>query len=134
MHTETLKININNIKRQVYNQYFKYRDIFYRMLIANICIYNYLNHNVLQNTILEDSSYNQYFLYIANKRLNLEGILTELNIIHELPLYLDLSLYIEDFIQKRHSNNHINVYSISISDNGYLIVQNKKLSKININV
>lgn len=134
MRTETLKVNVNNIKREINSQYFKYRDMFYRMLVANICVYNYMNYNVLQNTIFEDSSYNQYFLYVANKRLSLEEILSELNIIHELPLYMDVSLYIEEFIQQKHSNKHINVYSLTISDEGHLVVSNKKLDQVNANV
>lgn len=134
MHTETLKVNVNNIKREINSQYFKYRDMFYRMLVANICVYNYMNYNVLLNTIFEDSSYNQYFLYVANKRLSLEEILSELNIIHELPLYMDVSLYIEEFIQQKHSNKHINVYSLTISDEGHLVVSNKKLDQVNANV
>ena len=134
MRTETLKVNVNNIKREINSQYFKYRDMFYRMLVANICVYNYMNYNVLLNTIFEDSSYKQYFLYVANKRLSLEEILSELNIIHELPLYMDVSLYIEEFIQQKHSNKHINVYSLTISDEGHLIISNKKLDQVNANV
>ena len=134
MRTDSLKVNVNNIKREINSQYFKYRDMFYRMLVANICVYNYMNYNVLQNTIFEDSSYNQYFLYVANKRLSLEEILSELNIIHELPLYMDVSLYIEEFIQQKHSNKHINVYSLTISDEGHLVVSNKKLDQVNANV
>jgi len=134
MRTETLKVNVNNIKREINSQYFKYRDMFYRMLVANICVYNYMNYNVLLNTIFEDSSYNQYFLYVANKRLSLEEILSELNIIHELPLYMDVSLYIEEFIQQKHSNKHINVYSLTISDEGHLVISNKKLDQVNANV
>lgn len=134
MRTDSLKVNVNNIKREMNSQYFKYRDMFYRMLVANICIYNYMNYDALRNTIFEDSSYNQFFLYIANKRLSLEEILTELNIIQELPLYMDISLYIEEFIQQKHSNNHINVYSLTISDEGYLVIYNKRLDRINANV
>lgn len=134
MRTDSLKVNVNNIKREMNSQYFKYRDMFYRMLVANICIYNYMNYDALRNTIFEDSSYNQFFLYIANKRLSLEEILTELNIIQELPLYMDVSLYIEEFIQQKHSNNHINVYSLTISDEGYLVIYNKRLDRINANV
>lgn len=134
MRTDSLKVNVNNIKRQMNTQYFKYRDMFYRMLVANICIFNYMNYDALRNTIFEDSSYNQFFLYIANKRLSLEEILTELNILQELPLYMDVSLYIEEFIQQKHSNNHINVYSLTISDDGYLIISNKRLDRVNANV
>ena len=134
MRTDSLKVNVNNIKREMNSQYFKYRDMFYRMLVANICIYNYMNYDALRNTIFEDSSYNQFFLYIANKRLSLEEILSELNIIHELPLYMDVSLYIEEFIQQKHSNKHINVYSLTISDEGHLVVSNKKLDQVNANV
>lgn len=134
MRTDSLKVNVNNIKREMNSQYFKYRDMFYRMLVANICIYNYMNYDALRNTIFEDSSYNQFFLYIANKRLSLEEILTELNIIQELPLYMDVSLYIEEFIQQKHSNNHVNVYSLTISDEGYLVIYNKRLDRINANV
>ena len=134
MRTHQLKINVNNIKRDINAQYFRFRDMFYRMLVTNICIYNYMNYGLLQNTIIEESSYNQYFLYLANKQLSLEEILIELNIANELPLYMDVSLYIEEFLQQKHSNNHINVYSLTISDDGYLIISNKQLHKSNVHV
>lgn len=129
MRTYHLKVNVNNIKRDINNHYFKYRDMFYRMLITNICIYNYMNYGLLQNTIIEESSYNQYFLHLANKQLSLDEILNELNIASELPLYMDISLYIEEFLQQKHSNTHINLYSLTISDDGYLVIENKQLSR-----
>ncbi len=134
MKTDTVKINLNNIKKNINNNYFRYRDMFYRMLVTNICVYNCINYGMLQNTIIEESHYSQYFLNIANKQLSLEEILSELNIINELPLYMDISLYIEEFLQQKHMNNCINVYSLTISDDGYLIITNKKLHKGNMNV
>lgn len=89
---------------------------------------------MLQNTIIEDSSYNQYFLYLANKQLSLKELLLELNISEELPLYMDLSIYIDEFLQLKHVNDRINVYSISVTDNGYLVIDNKKLDKGIMNV
>lgn len=87
---------------------------------------------MLQNTIIEDSSYNQYFLYLANKQLSLKELLSELNISDALSLYMDFSLYIDEFLQDKHMDNRINVYSISVTDDGNLIISNKKLSKGNI--
>lgn len=133
MLTHSLKINLNNIKKDINKHYFKYRDIFYRILLTNICVYNTVNNNMLQNTIIEDSNYNQYFLYLISKQLSLKELLSELNIENELALYIDLSLYIDEFLQLKHSNDYINVYSIYITDDGYLIVYNKKLDKGNIN-
>jgi len=130
MRTFQLKVNVNNIKRNINNHYFKYRDIFYRILVTNVCVYNYINPNLLQNTIIEESHYNQQFLNLSNKQLSLKEMLQELNIETELPLYMDVSLYIEEFLQVKHSNNHINVYSLSISDNGYLLISNKQLNKV----
>ncbi len=132
MLTNQLKINVNNIKKEVNNHYFKYRDIFYRILITNICIHNLSTNTMLSNTIIEDSSYNQYFLFLANRQLGLKELLSELNISDALNLYMDLSLYIDEFIQVKHDNKFINVYSILITDDGNLIVSNKKLSKRNI--
>lgn len=130
MRTFHLKVNINNIKHNIDDHYFKYRDIFYRILVTNICVYNYINYGLLQNTIIEESHYNQVFLNLANKWLSLKEILQELNIETELPLYMDISLYIEEFLQQKHSNNYINIYSVSISDNGYLIISNKQLNRV----
>lgn len=131
MRTYTLKINVNNIKKDINNQYFRFRDIFYRILVTNICVYNCINYGVLQNTIIEESSYNQYLIHLANKNLNLEELLLELNINNELPLYMDITLYLEEFMQQKHSNNHFNIYSVSISDDGHLIVSNKHINKGN---
>ena len=129
MRTYQLKVNVNNLRREITNHYFKYRDMFYRMLVTNICIYNYMNYGLLQNTIIEESSYNQYFLHLANRPLSLEELLMELNIANELPLYMDVSLYIEEFLQQKHSNKHINLYSITISDDGCLVIENKHIDK-----
>jgi hypothetical protein len=41
---------------------------------------------------------------------------------------------IEEFIQQKHSNKHINVYSLTISDEGHLVISNKKLDQVNANV
>lgn len=135
MRTFQLKVNVNNIKCNINNHYFKYRDIFYRMLITNICIYRYINYDLPQNTIIEESHYNQIFLNLINRQLSLKEIFQELNIETELLLYIDMSLYIEEFLQQKHSNNHINVYSLHISDNGYLVISNRQLNKVsNYNV
>lgn len=133
MKTHTLKININNFKKDITNHYFKYRDMYYRMLVTNICIYNYVNNQLLQNTVIEESSYNQYFLHLVNRQLNLTGLLSELNIENELPIYMDISIYIEEFLQIKHSNNHINLYSLTITDDGFLIIENKHLNRITNN-
>ena len=89
---------------------------------------------MLQNTIIDESTYNQSFLYLSNQRLTLTELLSELNIANELPLYMDISLYLDEFIRDRHSNNHINIYSVTISDVGQLVISNKKIHKGNLNV
>ena len=89
---------------------------------------------MLQNTIIDESTYNQSFLYLSNQRLTLTELLSELNIANELPLYMDISLYLDEFIRDRHSNNHINIYSVTISDDGQLVISNKKIHKGNLNV
>lgn len=132
MITHSVRINLNNIKKHINKQYFKYRDIFYRILLINLCINREFNNTTLSNTIIEDAGYNQYFLYLINKQLSLKELLSELNIENELPLYIDLSLYIDEFIKLKHYNEYLNIYSVTITDDGHLVIYNKKIDKENL--
>lgn len=129
MKTYQLKINVNNIKQEIEQNYFKYKDIFYKSLIVNLCIYNTFNKNILSNTIIDDSHYNQYLLYLANKQATVEELISEINHEFATNIFLDTNLYIEEFINMKHSDRYFNLYQLTIDDSYNIVITNKLIKK-----
>ena len=73
MRTHQLKINFNNLKHDIEKDYFKFRDIFYRCLVANLAIFHTTKQPLLHNTILEDAHNNQLLHYLINKQAEIVG-------------------------------------------------------------
>lgn len=127
MRTYQLKINVNNLRAEIKKDYFKYRDIFYRCLIGNLSVYHQLYGQVLQNTIIEDSHYNQYLLYLVNRNMSLKEILAEIDTPYNLSIFMDTNVYFEEFIRMKHDSTKLNVYHLSIDDTYNIITTNKHL-------
>jgi hypothetical protein len=129
MKTYELKINASNLKNEIERDYFKYKDIFYKCLIGNLCLYNTLYGEVLSNTIIGESHHNQYLLSLINRPVTLASILQEIDTPHNLTIFLDTNLYIQEFITTKHQKNKINVYTVDIDDMHRVIVLNKTLNR-----
>lgn len=130
MRTHVLKVNVNNLKREINNNYFKYKDIFYKCLVVNLCLYNITKGNILNNVIIEDSTYQQYLSYLINKKCMLPDLLEEIALEAQVHIFLDLTIYIDEFIDMKYNPNKFNLFSLSIDDNGYINIFNKTLRKI----
>lgn len=129
MRTQVLKINVNNIRHEIEKDYFRYKDLFYRCLIVNLCVYNTFNHVILTSTIIEDSHYNQYLLYLAQKQATVNELVAEIDPVHAVSTFLDTQVYLEEFINMRHDANMVNLYSLTIDDTYNIVITNKQLKK-----
>lgn len=129
MKTQVLKINVNNLKNEIEKDYFKYKDIFYRCLIVNLCIYNSFNNMVLHSTIVEDAQYNQFLLYLAQKQCSPQELIAEIDPVHAVTIFLDSNIYLEEFINTRHDNNMMNLYSLTIDDMYNIVITNKQIRR-----
>jgi len=129
MKTFQLKINMANLKNEIDKDYFKYKDIFYKCLIGNLTLSNIHVKEVTGTAILDDSYYNQYFLYAAANNITVKRILEEIASPYNISIFLDTNMYYEEFIRSRHSDKHINLYSIQIDDLYNVLVTIKWLPK-----
>lgn len=129
MHAYQLKINVNNLRKEIEKDYFKYRDIFFRCLIGNLCVYNQLYGNVVYNSIIEDSHYNQYLLYLVNRSASLEDILKEIDSPYNVSIFLDTNVYFEEFIRMKHNPKKLNNYQLTIDDMCNIVVTNMQLNR-----
>jgi hypothetical protein len=96
-------------------------------MIGNLCIYNQLYGTVLTTSLIEDSHYNQYLMYLANRQVTLEGIVAEIDSPYNLSVFLDTSIYFEEFIKYKHDPTKLNLYNLSIDDNYNIVVTNRQL-------
>lgn len=129
MRTFQLKINFNNLSRDIEKDYFKHKDIFYRCLIVNLCTYNLLHSPILHNTIIEDSHYNQYLLHLVNRGGVVEDMIREIDTLHHMSLFLDTNVYLEEFIQLKHNPKTLNLYHLTIDDGYNAVITNKHLKR-----
>lgn len=130
MRTQVLKVNVNNLKKEINNNYFKYKDIFYKCLVVNLCLYSMTKRDITENVIIEDSVYQQYLSYLINKKCNLPELLQEIALESHISIFLDLSIYIDEFIDMKYNPLKFNLFSLTIDDNGYINVSNKTLKKV----
>jgi len=130
VRTHVLKVNVNNLKREINNNYFKYKDIFYKCLVVNLCLYNMTKGDILENVIVEDSIYQQYLSYLINKKCALPELLQEIALDTHTYIFLDLNIYIDEFIDMKYDAKKFNLFSLTIDDNGYINVFNKTIRKI----
>lgn len=130
MKTESLRVNVINLKREIQKDYFKYKDIFYKCLIGNLCIYNQTHGLVLHNTIIDDGHYNQYLAYNINKQSTIEDILKDMDTPFNMYIFLDLQVYFEDFIRVKHNKAKLNIYHLTVDDGYNLVISNKTINYV----
>lgn len=130
MRIVLLKINVNDVFKEIEEEYFKYRDTFYKCLIVNLIVFNSTKSLILHNVIIEDNYYNEYLKSLVARNLNLEQLIAEIDPIFAMSIFLDSNLYIEEFIQSKHDNNAKNLYSLTIDDGYNIVITNKQLRKL----
>lgn len=130
MKTHILKINVNNLKSEIESNYFKYRDIFYKCLIVNICLHALYIRFIGYETLFEEGHYNNYFQFHINRSYTLESLLNDMDILNHRQLFLDMNLYVSEFIELRHRPKMFNIYSLTIDDHYHIVISNKTIRRI----
>lgn len=130
MRVAFLKINVNDVFNEIEEDYFKYKDIFYKCLIVNLIIYNSTKSFILNNVIIEDFFYNEYLKNLVARNLNLEQLIAEIDPIFAMSIFLDSNLYIEEFISSKHNDKAKNLYSLTIDEGYNIVITNKQLKKL----
>lgn len=129
IRTKDCLINLSNLKSQIDNDYFKYRDMFYRCMIVNLGLYNLTKEEIRCTTIIEDSHYHQTFFTMLEGSPSIEHLLRDVESSEYTMLLVDMNLYLDSFIEKNHNHNVMNIYSLSIEDNFHVRISNKQISR-----
>ena len=128
MRTHQLRVNFVNLKAEIDKDYFKYKDIFYRCMMSVLCIHHLTRKQVLQNTMLEDSGYHQILSFLQSKGASLEEIVSEIKDLNQWSYFLDMHVYLEEFIDLRHNDLRLNLYDLTIDDSYHVVITNKHLN------
>ena len=125
MQTLAVKVNLNNLKKFIQSDYLRYRDILYRILISHIYIYNYTIKQISSNIIFEEQPYQELLSSLLMSGTDIRNVLDKMNIEHYSPLYIDVSLYIDEFLSYCYKEQGKNIVSLRLTDDGYVVVENK---------
>lgn len=127
MHTYVLRINFSHLKKEIDDNYFLYRDIFYKCLVASMYNYCINDKDITKNILIDNSYYWQYLVNAININQPMELMLHELNIDRYVHIFLDMNIYIDEFINMKHRPDILNIYSLDISDTYKVEIKNKQI-------
>jgi hypothetical protein len=117
-----LKINIAHLP-SVESNYFKYRDIFYRVLIVGLITYSRLSKNILENTIIGDTGYNELLIKLNKESSSIKDMFDFIAVKMFEEIYIDLSVYTDVFFERKHEEDKINIYDIEIVDKSHMVIK-----------
>ena len=132
MRTHALKINLNHLKKEIEKDYFKYRQMFFKMLVVSTCIHSTLYKNIIPFIVIEDEVYNQYLYQLVSRAVTENDLLAEIGSREQLSVYFDMLPYIEEFFDKYvETNNYavLNVLNLKINDDGWIEISSKKIRR-----
>ena len=123
MKIHTLSINMNVMKKEIENNYFFFCDSFHRMLVFSLVTYRLHNYQI--DAMLDQPNWNQLYQESCSRFLsNLDprDLSHFLTLDSYMLLYADISVYLDEFIEKKHcfKPDIFNIYSIFINDDGRL--------------
>lgn len=127
MHTYVLRINFSHLKKEIDDNYFLYRDIFYKCLVASMYNYCINDKDITKNILIDNSYYWQYLVNAININQPMELMLHELSIDRYVHIFLDMNIYIDEFINMKHRPDILNIYSLDISDTYKVEIKNKQI-------
>lgn len=136
MRTYVLRINFNNIRQEIEDNYFLYKDIFYKCFIVSVYLYYLNDRNIYKNIFIDNTHYWQYFTNSIDINKPVELMLYELGIDKYVDIFLSMNIYVDKFIDRKHKSGVLNIYSLDISDTYYLEIKNKQIknSKNSLNI
>lgn len=122
-----VKINLNHLRRDIDSNYPRFRELFYRALVANLAAYNMLHGIILNTTVIEDSHFNQLLLYLANSGVSLQEVIGQIDSDIGKFMYADTSVYVEDFLRHHHNPKSLNLYSCELDETYHLVITNRQI-------
>lgn len=127
MKHHSIKINYNNIKGQIQQDYFHYLDLFYKILILYI-VFNDRPEMPLTSTLVLENKYYDDLLRRVIQSGCMGRKIPELAMI-DPGATVDMQIYLEDFIQIYHNQNAINIYNLTIDEQYNVLITNKYFSR-----
>ncbi len=127
MHEHILSINIAHLQEGINRNFFEFRDVFYRCLIAALWSHNNPNAHTGTQIAIDDQSYNQ----LLHELLHYSGYTALshcLTTTQAISVYQDLSVYLQEFIEQRQRSDRYNIYCVDIVPGHKLIVKNKQFA------
>ena len=129
MLVSEIKINVANLKSKIEEDYFTYKDMFSKVVVA--CLYLQIcNNRELSPYIkLDAKEYDGLFKSLSyigdhNRELLLYNLcLSETHI----SLLMDFNLYLDDFFRDGINKSYLNVISIDIDRTDFVTIKLKKL-------
>ncbi len=129
MRTVTLKINYAVLKEQIEEDYFKTLDLFYKAFIVSLCLYDRNVKPVVFNSFIENGNYHRFMTEVCDARDRGEDIINLIDPVNNAHIFLDMSVYTEEFFTKRHNDKKANIYSLTIDDHYNAVITNKQVGK-----
>lgn len=129
MLASTIKINQRHIKDELNENYFYWLDVFHRCLAVSLVLHSNTKENILDSTILENAYYNQLLVDINKRFQNGSNIIEDINSKTALATFLDIQVYLEEFLETKHNKTGSNIYNLTIDHEHNVVITNKKLGK-----
>lgn len=126
MKSFKLRVNISHLKDNIENNYFLYKDIFYRILIFNVIEFSRTQIRVTNNFLIDDISYNGLYISLYETNSHLIDVMSKLNDVKDLNIMLDLNEYILEFLNKKYDNRAMNIVNLEISTPNELVITMKQ--------
>lgn len=129
MLSSTLRINQNNLKNELEENYFYYLDVFHRCLLVSLVLHHNTKENVLESTIMENAYYSQMLVDLDSRFKKGYNIIEDINSKTALDTFLDVQVYLEEFIGNKHNSSGTNIYNLTIDHEYNIVITNKRLGK-----
>lgn len=132
MKTYKAEINISYMRKAIDENYFSSKDILFKLLLLGLYrIYTNTTDvfNMPNNIVIDDSRYNHIFTdLIKYRNAEFKEVVNFLNVSEHIQLYLDISIYLDIFLEQHQTDKCLNVYNIDIADSYMLIITNKHMN------
>lgn len=129
MKSHTLKINNRHLKDTIEENYFYCLDVFHRCLSVSLVLASQQDEEMMPSIIMENAHYNSLLRDLDKRLKDGHNIIEEIHSKHSLSFFLDMQLYLEEFLRHKHINSVTNIYCLTIDCDYNVIINNKQLGK-----
>lgn len=129
MLSATIKINQANLKNEIETNYFYWLDVFHRCFAVSLVLHSNSKNPILETTLLENSHYNQLLHDIDFRYKKGYNVVEDINSKNNIAVFLDLQVYLEEFLTMKHNSTGSNIYNLTIDHEYNLVITHKQLGK-----